>query len=192
MSAYGRGRARGDARSAGLLLRDTFTRADSASSLGNAETGQVWTAIAGTWGVTSGLAYQAVADGGSRGLVVAQTTKGDAIIRGVVTASFAGLAFRANGSNRLCLIFATDGALYKMDGGGTVTQLATGSAPSLTAEMAVRYVGTSIKCYVNDAETIAHTLAGGDVAAYPSTLTYVGLYGAGNTAGRIDSLDVRV
>lgn len=174
-----------------VLLRDSFGRADSASSLGSAETGQAWTAIAGTWGVSSGKAYQAVADGGSRGLVVAQTTRGDALIRGVVTASFAGLAFRGNGSNRLCLIYATDGALYKMDAGGTVTQLATGSAPSLTAEMSARYSGTSIRCYVNGVETIAHTLAAGDVAAYPSSLTYVGLYGAGSTAGRTDSIEVR-
>ena len=40
-----------------VLLSDAFNRADSALTLGNAETGQAWTATAGTWGVSSSQAY---------------------------------------------------------------------------------------------------------------------------------------
>lgn len=40
------------------LLRDTFARGDSASALGTCDTGQVWSALAGTWGVASNRAYR--------------------------------------------------------------------------------------------------------------------------------------
>src|SRR5690606_6906950 len=38
---------------------DTFARPDSATSLGTADTGQTWTAHAGTWGISGGQAYHA-------------------------------------------------------------------------------------------------------------------------------------
>lgn len=40
------------------LLRDTFARADNASSLGSCDTGQAWSALSGTWGVLSNRAYR--------------------------------------------------------------------------------------------------------------------------------------
>ena len=43
----------------GLVTRasDTFTRADSTTTLGTAETGGAWTAHVGTWGISSNQAY---------------------------------------------------------------------------------------------------------------------------------------
>jgi hypothetical protein len=40
------------------LLRDTVARADSASSAGTTDTGQAWSALAGTWGVASNKLYR--------------------------------------------------------------------------------------------------------------------------------------
>lgn len=39
------------------VVSDTFTRADSAVTMGNAETGQLWTPFIGTWGISGGKAY---------------------------------------------------------------------------------------------------------------------------------------
>jgi hypothetical protein len=48
---------------AGPLVFDSFNRADSASTLGNADTGQAWSAVVGTWGITSNRAYPVTASG---------------------------------------------------------------------------------------------------------------------------------
>lgn len=40
-----------------VKLWDTFNRADSASTLGSADTGQAWTAVSGTWGISSNKGY---------------------------------------------------------------------------------------------------------------------------------------
>jgi len=39
------------------IVSDTFTRADSATTLGNAETGQPWVVLNSTWGVSGSKAY---------------------------------------------------------------------------------------------------------------------------------------
>lgn len=44
-----------DMRAAGLS--DTFNRANSTTTLGNADTGQAWTASSGTWGINTNQAY---------------------------------------------------------------------------------------------------------------------------------------
>lgn len=43
--------------SVGVVVSDSFNRADSASSLGTADTGQVWSSAVGTWGISSNRAY---------------------------------------------------------------------------------------------------------------------------------------
>ena len=40
------------------LLRDTFARANSAVALGTCDTGQVWSALTGTWGVDTNMGYR--------------------------------------------------------------------------------------------------------------------------------------
>lgn len=40
-----------------VIVQDVFNRADNASSMGNANTGQAWTATRGTWGIRSNQAY---------------------------------------------------------------------------------------------------------------------------------------
>lgn len=46
-----------------VIVYDTFTRADSASSLGTADTGQAWSSVVGTWGITSNRGYPVTASG---------------------------------------------------------------------------------------------------------------------------------
>jgi hypothetical protein len=47
-----------------FVVRDRFGRADSALTLGSAETGQAWTAQQGTWGISSNQAYVAALGAG--------------------------------------------------------------------------------------------------------------------------------
>lgn len=42
---------------------DTFTRADSSTAMGTAPTGQTWSSVIGTWGISSNRAYPVTASG---------------------------------------------------------------------------------------------------------------------------------
>lgn len=46
-----------------VIAADTFTRANSAVTLGSAETGGAWTAHVGTWGISTNKAYCPTPDG---------------------------------------------------------------------------------------------------------------------------------
>lgn len=61
--------------------RDTFTRADSALTMGSPEKGNVWVPKAGVWGITNNLAYCATqAGGGTTNIVTTETGRNDAIV----------------------------------------------------------------------------------------------------------------
>lgn len=72
------------------LLYDSFDRADSASSLGTAESGQAWTAGSGTWGISNRRGY----------LVTASGTEGCAVVDLGVPADWiqADLQYKASGT----------------------------------------------------------------------------------------------
>ena len=53
----------GTAAGVGLPVSDDFNRADNASSLGTATSGHVWTALGGTWGISSNKAHISNATG---------------------------------------------------------------------------------------------------------------------------------
>lgn len=87
-------------------VTDSFNRADNAASLGNADTGQAWIALVGTWGISSNQAActvhssndVAVIDGGLADCTVQVTT--------AIIFSDSGIAVRAtDGLNFIRLIF---------------------------------------------------------------------------------------
>lgn len=108
------------------VVLDSFDRADSATSLGVADSGQPWVAQRGTWGISGGAAYIAVvasandsavidsglsdctvqtkiaAVGGSQGLAVRATDADNAI-----TTNLTGLYRRTAGANTLLASFST-------------------------------------------------------------------------------------
>lgn len=58
-----------------LVARDSFTRADSASTLGSPDDGPAWTAPHGTWGINTNSAYLAATGAGAAHAVIdAQTS----------------------------------------------------------------------------------------------------------------------
>lgn len=64
--------------SATTVVSDTFTRADSAVTLGSAEVGGAWTALDGTWGISSNQAYTPTP--GTVGVALVTTTVSDCTV----------------------------------------------------------------------------------------------------------------
>jgi hypothetical protein len=79
-----------------IIVFDSASRADSAVALGNAETGQPWTALRGTWGTQGGRIYLAVSSGAND---VAAVNAG--VSDGIVSCLVTGLGGAATSDWRL-------------------------------------------------------------------------------------------
>lgn len=109
----------------GSLVSDSFNRANNTSSLGTADSGHVWTALAGTWGIDTNRARKyspgaqgyAVIDAGVANGTVQATLQGTVSSGG---AGGGGVAFRMTDANNGWFTEAdgTSGYLYKVAGGG--------------------------------------------------------------------------
>lgn len=88
------------------LISDSFNRADNASSLLNADTGQTWVALNGTWGTLGNKAYLAVdGSGGRRSAGInAGSTNGVLTCTADVTGDGWNLIFRAQDKDNLLFI----------------------------------------------------------------------------------------
>jgi hypothetical protein len=80
--------------SAGVV--DTFARQPSKVSLGTADSGQPWAAVAGTWGRSAGTAYLARPSPSGESVAVVDMGASDGLVQAtqVTAGSSAGLAFR--------------------------------------------------------------------------------------------------
>lgn len=135
-----------------IIASDTFNRADNASSLGNAETGQTWTALEGTWGVASNQAYcPGVAV--TNHVATIETNTPDCRVRGALAQKTASprLLVRVIDAGNCILIqpLTSTYGVYRMTANAT-TQI--GSVPITpqagdTVELVLQ--GSSISVYVN-------------------------------------------
>lgn len=141
-------------------LTDTFTRADSATTLGSTETGQVWIAASGVWGVSTNRAYKVSGADGSLAITDAGLT--DAFVSAILTRNGTG----SNGSPGIVARSSADGAAYygvdTASGGVRLIKqgAALGSLASSFADgdtIGIRVVGTSVKAFVNGVERVAVT-----------------------------------
>jgi hypothetical protein len=143
-----------------FLISDSFNRADSSSSLGNADTGQAWTALRGTWGISSNQAYNF--SGTGDGTAALETGMTD--IR--VTAT---CAVRDNGTGVIARAVDADNyytlvnvlnsnalRLYAKVSGG-FTLLAADVPGALGDVIALECVGSAIKAYKNGAVVVSVT-----------------------------------
>lgn len=156
----------GRAPAAASGVSDTFNRADNASSLGTADTGQVWSALQGTWGISTKQAYRTSTVDSDQailasGLVNAKTTA----TLGVVGANGEfGVTVRCDGANNhyLAIVINSGGtalALYKRVA-GTYTQLGSNAAVAnwTTGDtISVEAVGTTIRGFRNGVSVISQT-----------------------------------
>lgn len=174
-------------RFATAVVLDSFDRADSALTLGNADTGQAWLAGSGTWGIASNLGYN-VASGGDGGAVV------DAGIANVIVrvtlatlSTQSGLIFRYVDEANLWRFIQSSGTFYlqrRVAGGNTtVAGFPTGTAVN-GDRLKVIASGDSISVYQND------SLLGSTTDATHNTATKHGLHAFVSTAARFNDFSV--
>lgn len=182
-AAFSRRRRRSPGGAPAAGVTDSFDRDDSALSLGTADSGHVWTAHLGTWGISSNKGYNpsatssaiATVDSGVVDCTVAVTLSGH------LSGAEPGIYVRyVDADNWIRFVQGSDNNVYlqkRIAGvGGTV-----GSAANVRAEGAVLSVvisGTSVSGRVDGVEKAAGTVA--DAAVQDSTLHGVGTAGSDN------------
>lgn len=168
-----------------VRTRDTWTRADSSSTMGTPDTGSAWTVptAGATWGISSGQGYlvsttaQAIAV--SDASVATGTISADIKISAV--RSDTGLIFNeTDDNNYLVAVLSmsnTGGggsqlSLFKRVA-GTFTQLGSTVTPTLThgavSRLTVVRTSTTIKIYVGTTLLITYTLTGAEQTAFNSS-----------------------
>lgn len=172
-----------------ILTADSFARSDSATSLGNAENGNAWTAYGGaTFGIKDGQAYNV--NGTNNGFAVYDTLQANGRI--VVTlANFngdLGIYFRATDAQN-CFRFVRSGGtayLQKYQASSSPTTLASGAISIANGDiMSVEMTGDVITCFLNGAQILTAT------DAFNNTNTRHGIGNAtGNTNGRWDNFRI--
>jgi len=173
-------------------VTDNFDRADSATTLGSAQTGQAWTATRGTWGITGNAAYSATAVDDD--LATIETTQSNhrvtvnvPVPAGVGAAS-PGIVTRfadINNHYMAVLAFTSGGTaplvkLFKKVAGGYTQIGTTVTLPDQTGSVkfALSAFGTTITVLVNDVAVIRK------IDSSLSAGTKVGLRQGGATACR--------
>lgn len=163
------------------VVRDTFSRVDSTSSLGVTDTGQAWTPLIGTWGITSSQGY-AVATVGGGAYIAFDAARSDytAAVRISTAGSFYGLLFRVVDGDNLWLL--GNDALWKCVG-GTFTSMGATTGWASGDVMSVACSGAAITAYRNGVQFASVT----DPTF--QTATKVGLFASSNLA-RLDDLEL--
>jgi hypothetical protein len=155
-------------------VNDTFTRADSASSLGSADTGQAWDVASGIWGIASNKG-QYVSGGGFAHADI-ESTQADGTVQCDLTGTAGGgefgiIARWADANNFLMLDFGYDtgpghwiAQLYKRVAGtftplGSPVDTGKTQAAAWTAKMVLN--GSSITCYVDTTVLVSLTDSAG-------------------------------
>jgi hypothetical protein len=135
------------------IVSDSFNRADSTTALGTADTGQIWSALSGVWGISSNQAYWIT---GNPSLHVVESGQSDVQISldSIVTGSSicGAIGFRATDASNYWFFRNNAGTnnLYKVVGGTAtlVSSLAYAlSAGTYTFKVVAN--GSTIECYIN-------------------------------------------
>lgn len=170
------------------LVDDTFTRADSASSLGTATSGQAWTASVGTWGIASNKAYLVSATSNAVALIESGQSDNFMISCDITSTPTddrfeASLIFRAaDSSNFLAVNLIDNGGVTAVRlikrSAGTFTTLkqlnTTLLTPNTLHHLAVAVQDGAITAAINGICVLGFTLSAGDQTTYESN-TKVGI-----------------
>lgn len=197
------GTARSTRRGPELLVRDSFGRTDNAASLGRADTGRPWAAVAGTWGVAAGRAYAATdADADTATIDVgACDYDADIITRGTIISgsdfSIPQLLVRYIDTSNWLRVFMNGVTVRLAKNDATVqttlVQATTTVTDNRDFRLGVRARGASLTILVDGVTRLVYTLTGSETKFL--TPTKIGLRlrksGAPATAARWDDLEVR-
>ena len=138
------------------IVSDSFTRADSATSLGTADTGQTWSAITGTWGIASNQAYNPGADTNAMALVDAGVSDCTVRLKMAARGSSSGMFLRAtDASNWIAFVngSSTVMSLIKSVAGTVSTVVNITTTVALTNDVYQAVLkGTTITLFLNGAQ----------------------------------------
>ena len=154
---------------------DTFSRPDSNVSMGSAETGQVWTAHEGTWGIISNKAYNAGNNGG-------KASVGCGVVDGYFQCDLYSDYYGTTGPHVPSIIFRLIDTLSFLmvtlyNNAVTLTKLESEVSTDLstvamtlvdgqTYVCRVEAVRENIKVYINNALKINYNLTGADATKF--------------------------
>lgn len=167
-----------------VTATDTFTRADSTTTLGTAEAGGTWTDTGGTWGIVSNTAYYTSA--GTSLALLPLASDGTIQVTLSTMQNEDGLAFRArDGDNYWRLValeaFASYGLYKVVDGTETPIGGTGATTPTNGDVLKVVTSGSTIQCYINGVLVRTDT----DTALMNEHMG--GLHAVGPTIARWDS-----
>ncbi len=170
-------------------ITDSFNRADSTTTLGNADTGQAWTSAIGVHGISSNQAYRVTAVS-NEGTALLETGITDMIVKGTpisgVTNRFVGLIGRADDASNFYVVFTdanTLSALYKKVSGSFI-QLGTNFG-AISGVMELRCQGSTISVYDDGVLVVSET----DTSLTTGTKAGFRISGASSTP-RLDDFSV--
>jgi len=139
------------------IIEDGFNRADNNTSMGNADTGQAWTAVTATWGIISNTAYTPTATANAISAIDTGLANGFAQVKIATLGYRARLIFRcSDATNRWQLDLTTDAKLRLMKVvAGTATTLATVADVPVSGDVVgVVVIGANIKAFLNGVQRI--------------------------------------
>ena len=170
-----------------MKIVDTFTRADNAATMGNAETGGAWVPNTGVFGIQTNRAYTAAAT--VRANATIDTLVSDIIAHVTVPvlpgANGAGLIFRYSAAGEFWAAAIVNAQLFliRRTGGASTNQLGPFAAAAGDV-IGVKAVGSTIQLYQNG------VLKGTVVDATNVGNTKHGLYLDNTNVARLDDFDM--
>jgi len=170
-----------------LLIADTFSRPDSATHIGMADTGQTWDPVGGSWGIAGGAAYSST--GGGSVLIDAGAPVGRLAVKLGGTIPGGGQAMTVL---TRYLSAAVHYEVVVTSGGGLEIDQYNNGASAVATNGAAGFVTGDTLTVLDDGATITVQRNGTTVLTYATAIaaaaTHVGLSVYGYGAGRFGSL----
>jgi hypothetical protein len=173
-----------------MIVSDTFSRADSTTALGTADTGQTWVAGVGTYGISGNKAYPVSAGDGDRAVIetgvvgqkvtatvtVGATTGTGPSVSLIARATDAsnGYLFNLSNNTAQARIFKMVAGAYTVLGGAVTANVVDGDAESLSVKGATITVLKNgvVILTTTDSTFTTGTKAGFRVGASSGTVRY--------------------
>lgn len=161
-----------------FLATDSFNRANSTTTLGNADTGQTWQPLAGTWGISSNQAYIATtAPSSGRNGVVLDAGTGDVTMQMKVNAMGASPGFIARAVDINNAVLTNQNTIFRAVGGSLTTLVTIAPAVAVANGDTVRFEcqGDQLRFYRQTASAGAFNLVMSATDTGPLTTTKHGI-----------------
>lgn len=130
---------------------DSFTRTNSTTSLGSADTGQSWTQLLGTWGINSNTAYQSSSVSDAMSIVDSGYSNGEVVAKFSAYGDNS-LYFRVTNATNWWRFTYEAGSIYLQKcSAGSVTTISSTTYTAVNGDIAkVALSGPSVSCFINN------------------------------------------